>query len=245
MLNTILPYYQQVVSLPNEVGGTTLLFHPSCVVFNSSTLELGWTTWAQLEIGNNLVSIAVIYASSASPRERNFLWHKLKALLLDGQWIFMGDFSMIEHPLDSYGPSPLIYGSQLETWCMLKTRFDLVDALSIARTFRGTQFTRRSSHGEIIDQSRLDRFYLSDCGFWTHAIHRLEHIQDQTLSDHDPIILTNQTAPQTTTSSLKKTSYFKDNPSILKREGTMEALQAAWTAHPIGISDPTLKFSLA
>lgn len=45
--------------------------------------------------------------------------------------------------------------------------------------------------------------------------------------------------------TLKKSSYDKANPSILKREGTMEALRSTWIAHPSGILDPTTKFILA
>lgn len=139
----------------------------------------------------------------------------------------MGLYGRLQHDQRSYGlfgPSPLIFGSQLETRSMLMMRFNMVDAFSIACTFRGTRFTRRSSHGDRIDQSWLERFNLKDCGFWIHAIHKLEHVQDETLSDHDPIILTIQISPYTTTSTLKKTSYVKANPSILKREGTMEAI---------------------
>lgn len=134
---------------------------------------------------------------------------------------------MIEDPLDSFGPSPLINGSQLETWWLLKTKLDLVDAFPIAKSFVGTQFTRRALHGHRLDQSRLDRFYLSDQGFWVHAIHHLEHVQNQTLSDHDPIVLTIQLEPLNLFASLKKTSYFKVNPSIIKKEGTLEALKVA------------------
>lgn len=101
------------------------------------------------------------------------------------------------------------------------------------------------THGNRIDQSRIDRFYLNNSGFWIHAIHRLEHIQDQTLLDHNPIILTIQIAPQNSTSILKKSTYFEANPSILKRVGTMEALRAAWIAYPPSVSDPTHKFTFA
>lgn len=74
-----------------------------------------------------------------------------------------------------------------------------------------------------MDQSRLERFYLSGSGFWIHAILKLEHVESQTLPDHDPILLTIQIAPQTSTRH-RLTTYFKENPSFLRKEGTMEAL---------------------
>lgn len=138
-LNTILPDYPQIVFLPDEGrGGTTLLYNPWCTLIRFATLELSRTVWAQLGIGDNIVSIALIYAPSASHRERTFLWYQLKAFLPDGQWVLMGNFNMTEDPIDSSGPSPLRVGSQLETWRMLKTRFDLVDAFPITHSFRGT-----------------------------------------------------------------------------------------------------------
>lgn len=110
---------------------------------------------------------------------------------------------------------------------MLKTRFDLVDALQVTQTFIAIHFTKRSIHDDWLEQSRLDRFYATDCGFWIHDVHKLEHIQDQTLSDHDPIILMIQIAPENSASGPRKSSYFKVNFGILKREGTMDALRTA------------------
>lgn len=126
---------------------------------------------------------------------RAYLWHQLKTELLDGQWIILGDFNMVESPIDSAGPSPLLQGRQLEAWRLLATRFDLTDAYFLPREFIGTRFTRRALHGHRLDQSRLDRFYISDKSHWIHAILSLEHVQKQTLSDHDPIILTVQLEP--------------------------------------------------
>lgn len=46
-LNTILLDYPRIVSLPDEsCGGTTLLYHPSCVLIRFGTLELGRIAWA-------------------------------------------------------------------------------------------------------------------------------------------------------------------------------------------------------
>lgn len=88
-----------MVSLSNKgKGGLALLYHPSLTLKNLGTLALGQTAWAQLEIGSSIISIAIIYASISSSRECTFLWHQLKALLQDGQWIFLGDFNMTKDP---------------------------------------------------------------------------------------------------------------------------------------------------
>lgn len=158
---------------------------------------------------------------------------------------FYGQLQYNRRPSELLKTFSLIFGSQLKTWHMLKTRFNLVDAFQISHTFRGTCFTKRSTHGNRLDQSRIDKFYLSDYGFWIHAIHKLEHVQDQTLLDHDPIILKIQIDTQNSTLDLKKTAYFQSKLSLLKREGTMDALWATWIAHPFKVFDPTWKFTLA
>lgn len=73
----------------------------------------------------------------------------------------LGDFNMIELEEDFFGPSPPLGGRRLESWQLLITRLDLTDAFLISIKFIGTQFTQRSAHGTRLDQSHLDRFYMS------------------------------------------------------------------------------------
>lgn len=138
-------------------------------------------------------------------------------------------------------PGPLLNGNRLETWRLLKIRFDLVVSFPPAHAFVGTRFTRWATHGTRMDQSWLDRFYLSDNGFWIQAILRLKHVQTQMLSNHDPILLTIQIAPHHSIQR-RKTSYFKANPRFLKKQGTIEALWAAEVTHPT--RSPTLPGNL-
>src|SRR5450759_1740798 len=101
---------------------------------------------------------------------------------------------------------------------MLKTRFDLIDAYTLLNNVAGARFTWRRIKDNKLTQSRLDRFYISNKSWWIDKVHHLRHIGDQILSDHDPIILTfnierhNPNAP-----ALLRSSYFKANPSILKK----------------------------
>lgn len=204
-LNTIAPDYPRIISkVDNGKGGTALLYHPSLTLVSSGILSHGRAVWAQLKLDSLILYIAVTYAPSDSARARALLWHQLKGSLPDGQWIICRDFNMTESLLDSSGPSPLLNGRQREAWRLLKTRLDLVDAFPLPRIFLGTRFTHRAVHGIRMDQSRLDRFYISGKGYWLHAILQLKHVQTQTLSDHNPIILTVQFAP--TPAPLRATS---------------------------------------
>lgn len=89
----------------------------------------------------------MVYAPNDLARARALLWHQLEGLLLDGHWIILGNFNMIEKPLDSSAPSPLISGRQKESWRLLKTRLDLVDAFTLLRTFIKTRFTQKAVNG--------------------------------------------------------------------------------------------------
>lgn len=74
----------------------------------------------------------------------------------------------------------------------------------------------------------------------------LEHVQNQTLSYHDPVTLTNQLEPSPLPSNVKKSSYFKASADILKLLGTMHTLQEVWETHsPLNSLDPTKKIGLA
>lgn len=182
-LNHILPDYHRVISpLDEGRGKIALLFHPSLKLIASGTISLVRAAWAQVQIVDTILSIISIYAPSHSPRDMMSFWHVLKTTFPKGNSIFLGDFNMMEFPKDSTGPTPLIEGRrQLESWRLLKTRLNLTDALFLPQSFIGTRFTKRSIHGDQLDQSRLERFYLSDCGHWIHSISHLKHVQSHTL----------------------------------------------------------------
>lgn len=85
---------------------------------------------------------------------------------------------------DSSSLSPLLQGREKEAWRLLRSRFDLEDALTLLGTFFGSsRFTRRATHGTHLDQSHLDQFYLGDNGWWLNKIIKLTHVSNQTLLD--------------------------------------------------------------
>lgn len=164
----------------------------------------------------------------------------------DGQWVLLNDFNMIEDPFDSSGPSPLISGRQKGSWRLLKICLDLVDAFSFPRLFVGTHFTQRAIHSARLDQSLLDRFCISDKAHRIHEILQLEHVQNQVLSNHDPIILTLQIGPSPQYhGGPKNSTFFKASPETLQIEGIMDLLHFVWEEHPPGQANPTAKFALA
>lgn len=81
-------------------------------LIDSGTLSLGRAAWAQFQLDTMVLSIAIIYAPSDSSRAKAFLWHQLKGVLPNGQWIILEDYNIMESALDSFGPSPLLNGQQ-------------------------------------------------------------------------------------------------------------------------------------
>lgn len=60
---------------------------------------------------------------------------------------------------DSFGLSPLIKGNEKVEWRLLVSHFGLVDVLALIGEVEGSHFMR--THGGRLDQSRIDRMYLS------------------------------------------------------------------------------------
>lgn len=154
---------------------------------------------------------------------------------------------MVLDPLDSSGPSPLIVGRELEELRLFSTRFEWSDALHLIGNVQGSRFTRCRTQSLRVDQSRLDRFYFSDGGWWPHRILDLQHIQDQTLSDHDQVCITFIIENRISLLSflVKKSSYFKANSYILESEDNIKALKEAWLESGSALTNPQVSFRLA
>lgn len=189
-LRAILPGFQHFTAPPDAGrGGTALLISPSLKVIASGNLDLGRAVWVQIVSGDSNFGIICLYAPN-SPNERALLWHEIKCLLPQDNWICCGDSNMTESRLDSSGPSPLIRGREAEFWRLLKLRFDLSDAFHILEgKIIGSRFTWRRTRNGALVESRLDRFYFSDKGWWVGRIERLTHEGGSAFSDHDPITL--------------------------------------------------------
>lgn len=172
----ILPGFQHLTSaLEAGRGCTALLISPSVKIVASGSLHLGRAVWAQVIFDKTNFGIICIYAPN-SPNERALLWHELKCSFPQDNWICCGDFNMTESRQDSSGPSPMIRGREAEFWRLFKLRFNLLDVFHILDGSRsGARFTWRRTRNGVRFESRLDRFYLSDKGWWVGKIKRLTH----------------------------------------------------------------------
>jgi exonuclease III len=242
-LQTILPRYQYFSSPPYEGrGGSALLLQPSLPVTSSGMLNEGRVTWVIVSHPEGPVGLASIYAPNSS-QLRATLWEELKNTLPSAKWILSGDYNMTESRSDSTGFSPSLQGRELEAWRLLKTRFNFQDAYSISGKIDGALYTWRRTRGQVLVQSRIDRFYLSDGGWWLDSIKKLQHDGAQALSDDDPIILLFCISPPAaSTSCIKKTLPFRANPAVLKFKGAVEQLKAAWDYSKDGDHNPHYQF---
>jgi hypothetical protein len=243
-LRTILPWYQYFSSPPYEGrGGSALLLHPLLTVISSGILNKGRATWVVVSHSEGPVGLASIYAPNSS-RLWAVLWEELKNTLPSAQWILSGDYNMIESRSNSTGSSPSLQGRELEGWRLFKTRFNLQDAHSIAGKIEGALYTWRRTRGRDLVQSRIDRFYFSDGGWWLDSIGTLQQDGAQALSDHDPIVLSLRISPPAVSGShLTKTLPFQAKPAVLKFQGAVEQLKEAWDNSKDGDKNPHYLFN--
>jgi endonuclease/exonuclease/phosphatase family metal-dependent hydrolase len=101
----------------------------------------------------------------------------------------------------------------------------LTDAFDLTQV-TGPRFTRRgfnSTQQNQLTQSRLDRVYVGSHKTWIFKILELRHATETILSDHDPVILSLQLAPDPSSQyRYKKSSSFKANSIVLKSEQNIE-----------------------
>ncbi|CAM6082561.1 unnamed protein product [Calypogeia fissa] len=229
-LRTILPDFQHLSSAPDDGrGGTALLIHPDFQIRNSGTLSQGRAVWAQLEKEGQLFGVACIYGPDSACL-RASLWHELKLDLPRDNWIFLGDFNMTEHHRDTTGGHNLMKGWELEAWRRLRVKHGLKDCLEELGAVTGTHFTWRRRRGNSLEQSRIDRVYMGEEGWWLPGIRELIHDGEQSLSDHDPVILkialeSDQSNPP---ARPRYNTFFKAKAAILKSADQIARLKQAW-----------------
>ncbi|KAL3695821.1 hypothetical protein R1sor_009897 [Riccia sorocarpa] len=151
---------------------------------------------------------------------------------------------MVERPVDSIGPSPIIKGEEKQKWDLCVGVSDLVDARLCATHTPGPLFTRQAWYGSRFDQSKLDRFYLSGGGEWLYHIRSVEHQGARTLSDHVPISL-EVVVKESHASTLRKRSYFKMDFKMLNRAEVLIRTRTRWLEHPNWARDKRKGWSLA
>ena len=160
-----------------------------------------------------------VYAPNhASARAR--LWEEIYLAIPEDEikWIVGGDFNMLEDPQDRRGGSRLtIQGQELANWERLVFKLRISDAWHLSNIQRGAgslQFSRSDRKGgrprdntsgsqpwgesvvreevdhERLNESRIDRIYLSD--YFAILEGEITIMPGTTLSDHAPVLLTLQ-----------------------------------------------------
>ncbi|KAL3686184.1 hypothetical protein R1sor_004206 [Riccia sorocarpa] len=158
-------------------------------------------------------------------------------LLLSLKAIVPGATIIVDYTVSGRGGAALIVPP---TFTVIDSgRNELVDAYLCAVTTNGGNFTRYAFCGNRYDQARLDRFYLTGGGQWTHLVQSVTHHTDQVVSDHVPISL----HCQLTTDTSK--TYHKMDCNLLKKPGVLDKVKLAWVDHPPDAGNPQRKWQLA
>jgi exonuclease III len=233
-LRFILPGYTTIIAHADHgKGGTAVLVHPEFNILESRTFANGRVAWAKIDNKRGTFYIGCIYAPNSSP-ERKTLWNTLQNTLPRENWIITGDFNMTEGQSDSTSLYPLLSGTEQEEWMIFKLRFALKDAISLTN-LQGPLFTRRGNLQGIINQSRLDQFYISDNGNWLENIESLRHHTTTILSDHDPITINVKLLSNTVQNpDLKRSSYLKANETIVQKPANLELLKNSLGKNKLG-----------
>ncbi|KAL3676158.1 hypothetical protein R1sor_026106 [Riccia sorocarpa] len=233
-----------VADLNNEArGGTAMLIDPSVRVLNTGTKGDGSCAWAKIQTSRGEVTVCSVYAPG-TPQERRVLWDWMVQTLAEGQWIISGDFNMVEYVEDSRGPTAVLRGEELQKWRILSEEWNLSDCWLNAFEREGPWYTRHALRGDRVDQSRLDRIYLSKYGEWVHSVQKVEHIGGKRVSDHIPVVATLQ-LKEKSERRLKKTTYLKFDHKILETAEVYDEAKKLWSDHPSGNLDPRVKWILA
>ncbi|KAL2608075.1 hypothetical protein R1flu_026648 [Riccia fluitans] len=143
------------------VGDATILLHGSCQILESGTSDQGYAAWAKRNTRIGGIGIVSIHALSKH-HKRPAAWKWLLQLIETGRWIICGDFDMVEVPMDTMCSSSILRGSEKKCWKQCACQADLVDAWWIAAQSLGPVFSRHALRLDKLDQSRLDRFYISE-----------------------------------------------------------------------------------
>jgi hypothetical protein len=101
------------------------------------------------------LKIGYIYAPAERGRRCRF-WQWLNSLLLEDNWVFAGDFNMLEFHDDSLGRSSVLHGSEERAWKCIVDDLDLLDLYICASERKGPLFTRQAISGMQVDGARLD-----------------------------------------------------------------------------------------
>ncbi|KAL2636420.1 hypothetical protein R1flu_007899 [Riccia fluitans] len=148
----------------SDRGGAALIVYKTHKILESGIKGDGTAAWATIEIEDGQLGVMSVHGPQNDREKANF-FNWLRAFEHEGQWILLGDWTMVTELEDSVGPTPMIHGHLARKWRGISQAWDLVDAFQVAGKREGPFFTRqalvRTSKGDPMDQSRLDRVYIN------------------------------------------------------------------------------------
>ncbi|KAL3692700.1 hypothetical protein R1sor_006351 [Riccia sorocarpa] len=243
-LQRVMPGCQIVMDhKPNGVADFVLLIHRKFPIIAQGCSGRGFACWAKIKTAAGVVGVVGVHGPRKRERWPNG-WAWIHDLIKEGKWVVIGDFNMVERRSDTIGPSPLMRGAELRKWILCSNQGDLVDTWLTACESTGPWYTRQVVHGARLDQSRIDRCYISERGEWIHTILKEDHDGSCSLSDHIPITIQLKLI-DVDTEGVRPTSYFKMNAKFMKSQDLVQKVKEIWNQHPVWAHDQRKKWLLA
>ncbi|KAL3683906.1 hypothetical protein R1sor_001928 [Riccia sorocarpa] len=212
--------------------------HKSCQIREWAAVNFR-TVWALLHIGGITVPLVNIYAP-VEPLSRKDFWVGLPSSLPARNFVFLGDWNVIEDPSDSSTKSNWLTREVTVPFFNLKTKFNLYDVRGRSTDHRGPKFTRCQTRNQRFIWSTLDRFYAPPSLFGSLKITTVHHA-DFTLSDHMPTSLLVHRGPKSSSTTTNPSLFFKVDARILKDPLVMASIEEVWGNHKatVDLTDPS------
>jgi hypothetical protein len=211
---------------PEGRTGSAIVVSPRWQVLAQGHKGDGTFAWVRIQTVKGPLNIGSIYSPAERGRRCRF-WRWLHSLIIEDNWLFYGDFNMLEFHDDSLGQSSVLHGSEERAWKCIVDDLDLLDLYVCASQRKGPLFTRQAVSGARVDGARLDRIYGTSRGEWFHHVVHLHHDGRQMLSDHVPIIA-KIALEEPPLQGKRKGTYFKFDAGYLKDATVLGKVKEAW-----------------
>ena len=152
---------------------------------SSKILLFSWKIWCTL---HTTFFLTVVYGPTLSSRKQAFLQELQQLKLQPGlQWLLLGDFNLIYKASDKNN-------NRLNTRLMRCFR-EVLDECDLREIHLQNRKFTWSNERQNPTQAKLDRIFCNeewDTNFSSHVLHALS----TSLSDHCPLLLSNQNGPR-------------------------------------------------
>ncbi|KAL3677633.1 hypothetical protein R1sor_027581 [Riccia sorocarpa] len=218
---------------PEGKAGVALVIRRNWEIVEKGVRGDGTLVWARVKYKNRVIGLVAVHG----PRERTErarLWQWIEEKWSTGEWYLGGDWNSVETQEDSMGVSPVQIGAERRAWSSLLAHHDLADGWLEAQKRSGPWFTRQKEVGGRMEQARLDRLYFPRNTINTDLSSRMKHDAGIRLSDHHPVYLSLERTGARGRGG--KSTYFKVNPELLKRDEDLKTLRKEVAKKQITIS---------